>query len=272
MQTPTPAAGGLGSVSETLELSGGTAKVYLAHLPEGGRVDVNLRLNSGPAVDLWCLDEENLGLALTGDYPNRFRALTSPAVTEWTRTATLPAGKWAFVINGGAIREKARRLVVDLRTGEVDSSLGSLRTNEDLATAGQSGLAAIVELEIKLFPTSTPASQVPVIPLDLSCLVEAHQQYSHTFTVAEQSVPGRLTGVWSSTGQSVGLEGASDDALVSFELRGVTNYPLQKSGRSMSGTFDLWIREPGTLTFIFNNSPGDSSSRQVKLKGTYQPN
>jgi hypothetical protein len=81
-----------------------------------------------------------------------------------------------------------------------------------------------------------------------------------------------LHGHWTCKGVSAEIDGATDDTLVHFVLRGPDDKVIEQRNHPTSGNFSVNYDEPGTYTFVFDNSGIiRSSSREVEFEGRFDP-
>ena len=100
--------------------------------------------------------------------------------------------------------------------------------------------------------------------------VKRGRQMEYTFKTPAGKAPGHLHGHWTARGKSADIDGATDDTLVKFTLRGPDDKVIEKLDHPTSGNFDVHFTEAGACTFVFDNSGiVRSSGRVVIFDGVY---
>jgi hypothetical protein len=120
----------------------------------------------------------------------------------------------------------------------------------------------------------SPSELFAATPLHVTETFEVppNRHIEWTFAPPQGRTRGTFEGRWSATGAAGGITGATDDTLISFELRGPDNTVLQKLERPTSGNFTIRFDGPGRATFVFGNEGIiRSSARRVRLDATYHP-
>ena len=106
-------------------------------------------------------------------------------------------------------------------------------------------------------------------PLDKTFTVSAGHITTYRF---KADGPGRLSGYWTSSGRSVGIPGAMDDVLASYDLRGPDNRVLARLNNLWSANIDVRCDAAGVYSIEFINSGlFRNSSRKIEFHGAYQP-
>jgi hypothetical protein len=96
--------------------------------------------------------------------------------------------------------------------------------------------------------------------------------YIYTYRVNINGT-GRLYGYWTSAGRTAGIASATDDTLVSYDLRGPRDrIILQETNHPLSANFDFHTDVRGVYTFEFvNRGLLRSSARNIDLHAAFQP-
>jgi hypothetical protein len=102
--------------------------------------------------------------------------------------------------------------------------------------------------------------------------VKAGRVYELRLSSPDKARRWHLHGHWTCTGASAEIDGAADDTLVRFVLRGPDDKVIEQRNHPTSGNFSVNYDEPGTYTFLFDNSGIiRSSSREIEFEGTFDP-
>jgi hypothetical protein len=102
--------------------------------------------------------------------------------------------------------------------------------------------------------------------------VKVGRAYELRLSSPDKTRRWHLHGHWTCRGVSAEVGGATDDTLVRFVLRGPDDKIIETRDHPTSGNFSVNYDEPGTYTFVFDNSGiVRSSSREVEFEGTFDP-
>lgn len=118
----------------------------------------------------------------------------------------------------------------------------------------------------------SPAVAADDLSLTKEFRVRANRVYELRVSKPDGKGPWHLHGHWKCQGRSADIEGATDDTLVRFALRGPDDKVVEELKHPVSGNFSIHFTEPGTYTFIFDNSGIiRSSARLITVEGTFEP-
>lgn len=102
--------------------------------------------------------------------------------------------------------------------------------------------------------------------------VKAGKIYELRLSSPDNSKAWHLHGHWICKGASGDVDGAANDTLVHFILRGPDDKVIEKLDHPTSGNFSVNYDEPGTYTFVFDNAGIiRSTSREIEFEGTFDP-
>ena len=122
-------------------------------------------------------------------------------------------------------------------------------------------------------PALAGAPSDDVVRVERKFKVKAGRAYELRLSSPDNGKRWHFHGHWICKGVSADIDGATDDTLVRFVLRGPDDKVVEElDHHPTSGNFSVNYDEPGTYTFVFDNSGIiRSSSREIEFEGTFDP-